>query len=80
MLVSICIYYHLILSGRLHSVRLHAQLNLIKTIVRLCSSIKQQLSEYTWRQNNRFIGRSISYPGTIDGAVPISTSGNRDTG
>ena len=29
---------------------------------------------------NRFIGRSMSCPGTIGGTVPISTSGNRATG
>ena len=64
-----------------HSVRLHAQLNPIKAIVGLCSSIGQlQLSEYTWRCENRFIGRSMSCPGTIGGAVPISTSVSRATG
>ena len=58
-----------------HHSRLHAQLNLIKVIVRLCSAIRQlQFSV------NRFIGRSMSYPGTIGSAVPISTSGNRATG
>ena len=63
------------------SVRLHAQLNSIKAIVRLCSTIGQlQLSVYTWRWVNRFIGWSMSYPGTIGGAVPISTSSNRATG
>ena len=63
------------------SVRLHAQLNSIKAIARLCSSIGQlQLSAYKWRWVNRFIGQSVSCPGTIGGAVPISTSGNRATG
>ena len=62
------------------SARLHAQLSQITAIVRLCYSIRQlQLSEYTCRWENRIIGRSMSYPGTIGGAVPISTSGNRNT-
>ena len=34
---------------------------------------------YKWRWENRFIGRSMLYPGTIGGAVPISSSGNRAT-
>ena len=60
--------------------RLHAQLSRITAIVRLCYSIRQlQLSEYTCRWENRIIGRSMSYPGTLGGAVPISTSGNRAT-
>ena len=47
-------------------------------IVRLCYSIRQlQLSEYTCRWENQIIGRSMSDPGMIGGAVPISTSGNR---
>ena len=63
------------------SVHLHEQLNLVKAIARLCSAIGQlQLSSSTWRQVNRFIGRSMSYLGAIGGAVPISTSGNRVTG
>ena len=62
-------------------VRLHAQLNPIKAIVRICSAIGHlQLSEYTWRWVIRFIGRNMSCSGTIGGAVPISTSGNRATG
>ena len=62
------------------SVRLHAQLSQITAIVPLCCSIRQlQLSQYTCRWANRITGRSMSYPGTIGGAVPISTSGNRNT-
>ena len=62
------------------SVRLHTQLNPIKAIVRQCSSIEQlQLSEYTWRWESWFIGRSMSCPGTMGGSVPIATS-NRATG
>ena len=57
-----------------YSVRLHAQLNLIKAIGKL------QLSSSTRRRVNRFIARSMSHPGAIGGAVPISTSGNRATG
>ena len=30
-------------------------------------------------EKNQITGQSMSYPGTIGGAVPISTSGNRDT-
>ena len=64
-----------------HSVRLHAQLNPIKAIVWLCSTIGQlQLSGSTWRLVNRFIGWSVSCPGTIGGGVPISTGGSRATG
>ncbi|KAK0145711.1 hypothetical protein N1851_015371 [Merluccius polli] len=55
--------------------------NPIKAIARLCSATGQlQLAAYTWRRVIRFIGRSMSYPGTIGGAVPISTSGSRATG
>ncbi|KAK0135792.1 hypothetical protein N1851_028356 [Merluccius polli] len=57
------------------------RINPIKAIARLCSATGQlQLSAYTWRRVIRFIGRSVSYPGTIGGAVPISTSGSRATG
>ena len=64
---------------RLH-IRLHAQLNLIKAIVRLCSSNGQlQLSEYTYRKSINWPKPTMSYPGTIGGAVPISTSGNKAT-
>ena len=64
-----------------YSVRLHAQLNQIKAIARLCSAIGQlQLSGSTRRRVNRFIGRSMSDPGVIGGAVPIYTSGSRATG
>ena len=60
---------------------LHAQLNPIKAIVRLCSAIgQQQLSNSTRQRVIWFIGRSMSCPGTIGGAGPISTSGNRATG
>ena len=63
-----------------HSVCLHAKLNQIKAIIWLCSSIGQlELSEYTWRWEHPLIGRNMSCPGTIGGAVPISTSGNRAT-
>ena len=63
-----------------HSVHLHAQLSGITAIVQLCYSVRQlQLSEYTCRWENHIIGWSVSYPGTIGGAVPISTSGNRAT-
>ena len=59
----------------------HAQLNPIKPIVWICSTIGQlQLSEYTWWWVNRFIGRNMSCYGTIGGAVTTSTSGNRATG
>ena len=62
----------------LHSVRLHAPLSRITAIVRLCYSVRQlQLSEYTCWWENRIVLWSMSYPGTIGGAVPISTSGNR---
>ena len=65
------------LCSLLLSVRLHEQ---ITAIVQLHYSIRQlQLSEYTCRWENQIIGRSISYPGTIGGAVPISTSSNRAT-
>ena len=33
-----------------------------------------------WRWVNRFIGWSLSSPGTVGGAVPIYTSGSRATG
>ena len=63
-----------------HSVRLHAQFSQITAIVRLCYSIRQlQLSEYTCWWENQIIGWNMSYPSTIGGAVPISTSGNRNT-
>ena len=59
-----------------HSVRLHAQLSQITAIVPLCHSIRQlQLSQYTCRWENWI----MSYPGTLGGAVPILTSGNRNT-
>ena len=62
-----------------HSVRLHAQFSRITAIVGLCYSIRQlQSSEYTCWWENRIIGWSMSYHGTIFGAVPISTSGNRN--
>ena len=65
---------------RKQSVRLHAQLSRVTAIVRLCCSIRQlQLSEYTCRWENRITGRSMSNPGMLGGAVPISTSGNRPT-
>ena len=55
-----------------------AQLSRIAAIVWLSYSIRQlQLSESTFQWENQFIGRSMSYHSTIDGAVPISTSGNR---
>ena len=39
-----------------HSCSLHAQLNPIKAIVQLCSSIgQQQLSDYTWQGENRVL-------------------------
>ena len=64
----------------LFSIRLHAQLSWITATVRLCYLIKQlQASEYTCRWENLIIGQSMSYPGTIGGAVPISTSCNRAT-
>ena len=48
---------------RTESVRLRAQLNPIKAIVRLCSSIgKLQLSDYSWLWENRFIGQFTSGP------------------
>ena len=66
--------------GYLYSVRLHAQLGRITAIVRQWHSIRQlQLSKYTCRWENRIIGPSMSYPGTLGGAVSISTSGNRNT-
>ena len=37
------------------------------------------LSKYTCQWENQIICRSMSYPGTIGGAVPISTYGNRAT-
>ena len=62
------------------SVRLHAQLSQITAIVRLRCSIRQlQLSEYTCQWENLITGRSMSYPGTIGGAILISTSGNTAT-
>ena len=62
------------------SVRLPAQFSRITAIVRPCYSIRQlQLFEYTCQWENRIIGQSMSHPGTIGGAVPISTSGNRAT-
>ena len=68
----------LVLAGE--SVRLHAHLSRITAIVWLCYSIRQlQFPEYTCRWENRIIGRSMSYPGMIGGAVPISTSDNRAT-
>ena len=69
-----------IMTVQIYSVRLHAQLSRITAIVRLCCSIRQlQLSEYTCQWENWITGWSMSYPGTIGGAVPISTSGNRAT-
>ena len=63
------------------SVRLHAQLNPIKAIARLCSAIGQlKLSSSTRWRVNRFISRSMSHPGAIGGAVPVYTSGSRATG
>ena len=63
-----------------HSVCLHAHLSQITAIVRLCCSVRQlQLSKYTCRWENRITGQSMPYPGTLVGAVPISTSGNRNT-
>ena len=60
--------------------RLHAHLSQITAIVWLCYSIRQlQSSEYTCRWENQITGESMSYPGTLGGAVPISTSGNRAT-
>ena len=60
------------------SARLHAQLSLITAIVRLFHLIGQlELYECTCWWENLIIGRSMSYPGTIGGAVPISTRGNR---
>ena len=48
---------------RTESVRLRAQLNPIKAIVRLCSSIgKLQLSDYSWLWEYRFIGQFTSGP------------------
>ena len=62
------------------SVCLHAHLSRITAIVWLCYSIRQlQSSEYTCRWENQITGESMSYPGTLGGAVPISTSGNRNT-
>ena len=62
------------------SLRLHAHLSQITAIVRLCCSVRQlQLSKYTCRWENRITGQSMPYPGTLVGAVPISTSGNRNT-
>ena len=67
-------------TSKTHSVRLHAQLSQITAIVRLCCSIRQlQLSEYTCRWENWITSRCMSYPGTLGGAVPISTNGNRVT-
>ena len=64
----------------LQLLHLHAQLSQITAIVRPCYSIGQlQLPEYTCQWDNRIIGRSMSYPGPIGGAVPILTSGNRAT-
>ena len=61
-----------------HSVSLLAQVSQITAIVWLCYSIRQlQLSKYTCLWENRIIGWSMSYPGTLGGAVPISTSGKR---
>ena len=48
-------------------------------IVQLCYSIRQlQLPKYICRWEHLIIGRIMSYPGMIGGAVPISTSGNRN--
>ena len=50
-------------------------------VARLCSAVGQlQLSSSTRRGVNGFIGRRMSYPGAIGGAVPIYTSGSRATG
>ena len=63
-----------------HSVCLHAHLSQITAIVPLCHSIRQlQSSQYTCRWENQITGQSMSYPRTLGGAVPISTSGNRNT-
>ena len=61
------------------SVCLHTQLSRITAIVLWYSIGQLQLSEYTCRGENRIIGQSMSYPGTIGGALLISTSGNRGT-
>ena len=78
---SFPVFFFLLFDVGNDSVCLHAQLSQITAIVRLCCSIRQlQLSEYTCRWENGITGRSMSYPGTLGGAVPISTSGNRVTG
>ena len=58
--------------------RLHAQLSRITARVWLCYSIKQlQWSKYMCQWENWITGRSMSYPVTLGGAVPISIIGNR---
>ena len=62
------------------SEHLHAQLSRITAIVRLCYSIGQLVYPSIHAgEKIGLLGRSMSYPGTLGGAVPISTSGNRNT-
>ena len=67
-LQAIMLSFLILSSAPTLSVRLRAHLSRITAIVRLRYSIRQlQLSEYTCRWENRIIGRSMSYPGTIGG-------------
>ena len=61
-----------------HSVRLHAQLSQI-TVIRAAQPDNCNYPSIHAGEKTGLLGRSMSQPGTLGGAVPISTSGNRNT-
>ena len=57
---------------------LHDEINWIIAIVGLCS-LSEQGNYLGYMAVNESLAQSMSYPGTIGGAVPISAIANRAT-